>query len=96
MIGGAYDAYATRKLCVFMSLLKLTKQEIVFILIGSAFHIRGAETDKFMAPYRLRDGGTYKSLFVAESNTRVARCSWSRLFCKLVPVRVVHETSVAE
>ena len=25
-----------------------------------------------MSPYRLRDGGTYKSLFVVERNTRVA------------------------
>ena len=62
-----------------MSLLKVTRQEIVFISFGSAFHIRGAETEKVLSPYRLRDGGTYKSLFVAEPNTRVARCSWSRL-----------------
>ena len=58
-----------------MSLLKVTRQEIVFISHGSAFYIRGAETEKVLSPYRLRDGGTYKSLFVDKRNTRVARCS---------------------
>ena len=62
-----------------MSLLKVTRQEIVFISFRSAVHIRGAETENVLSPCRLRDGGTCKSLFVAERNTRVARCSWSRL-----------------
>ena len=72
------DAYATRKKCVFKNLLKVTRQEIVFVSLQSAFHIRGSETEKILSPNRLIDGGTYKSLFVAERQTRVARCLWSR------------------
>ena len=63
----------------FLSILKVGRQEIFFIAFGSAFHIRGAEIEKVLSSYRLRDGGTYKSLFVAERNTRIDRCSWSRL-----------------
>ena len=48
-----------------MSLLKVTRQDIVFMSLGSAFHIRAAETEKG----RQLDGGIYKSLFVAKRNT---------------------------
>ena len=40
-----------------MSLLKVTRQEVAFISFASAFHIRGAETEKVLSPCRLRDGG---------------------------------------
>ena len=42
---------------------------------GSEFHSRGADSEKVLSPYRLRDGGTYKSLFEVERNTLVDLCS---------------------
>ena len=62
----------------FLGVLKGTMQEIAFISLGSAFHIREAETEKILSPNRLQDGGTYKSLFVAKRITRVTRCAWGR------------------
>ena len=42
----------------FLRVLKVARQEIVFITFGSAFHIRGAETEKVLSPYRLRETET--------------------------------------
>jgi len=38
--------------------LNIIRKVIMFISLGSAFHI-GAETNKVMSPFRLQDGGTF-------------------------------------
>ena len=62
-----------------------------FISVGKEFHSRGA----VLSPYRLRDGGTYMSLFEVEGNTLAALCSRVGQCCNITPVVVVHETVVA-
>ena len=56
----------------FSSLLKVTMHQVFFISEGREFHSRGPATETILSPYRLRDGGVYKSLFVVEHNTLVA------------------------
>ena len=50
-------------------------QPVFIISAGREFHSREPATENILSPYRLRDGGTKKSLFVVERNTLVALCS---------------------
>ena len=59
-----YASYTARNRWVFNSLLNVTRQQVFFISAGREFHSR----ENILSPYRLRDGGTQKSLFVVERN----------------------------
>ena len=42
--------------------LNIIRKAIMFISLGSAFHI-GAETNNVLSQFRLQDGGAYRILF---------------------------------
>ena len=65
------------------SLLYVTRQQVFCISIGREFPNCGADIEKGMLPYRLRDVGTYRVLYRVDKR------------CKVAPVHVVNETPVA-
>ena len=55
---GVYTSYTARNRWVFNSLLKATRQQVLFISAGREFHSRGPATENILSPYRLRAGGS--------------------------------------
>ena len=53
--------------------LKVSKDETVFIWRGRLFHTRGAATEHILSLYRLLNGGTSRSLLLAERSSHAGR-----------------------